>query len=158
MGSKTNAANFIDNLYTLSRYFRSAETKPRYYGTDILLYPNEAYTLRAIAENPGISQTEISSRMYRTKGATSVVVQKLIQKGLAVCRSESLDQRIGSLYVTEKGNEVCQSHRDYDARYMDMLSQELDISMEELDLVNDTIVRFMELNIRRRQEKRNDFT
>lgn len=154
MAKKMDATDFIDNLYTVSRYFRSAETKPKYYGTDILLYPNEAYTLKAIAENPGISQTEISKKMYRTKGASSIAISKLVQKELVDCRNESADQRVGSLYATEKGMEVYRSHRDYDRRYMDMVCRELDISMEELEMVNETIMRFMELNVRRREEKK----
>lgn len=156
--NRSDVTNFIDNLYTLSRFFRSAETKPRYYGTDILLYPNEAYTLRAIAECPGTNQTEISQRMHRTKGATSVVVQKLIRKGLAVCKNESIDQRVGCLYATEKGMEVYQLHRDYDNRYLQMISREMNMPLEELELVNKAIVCFMELTVRRQIEHNDDFT
>ena len=157
MYEEMNTTNLINNLYTLSRYFRAAESKPMYYGTDILLYPNEAYTLRAIAEEPGISQTDISQKMHRTKGATSVVVQKLIQKGLAVSRNESFDQRVGNLYVSEKGQEVYKQHLDFDRRYVEMLSSELELTSEQLHLVNETIVHFMELGKKRREEKKEDF-
>ena len=147
------AADFVDNLYKVSRRFRYMETRPQYYGTDTLLYPNEAYTLKAIAERPGISQREISQAMYRTKGATSIAVAKLVQKGLVECRKGSEDHRLDMLYTTEAGMEVYRTHRDYDERYLHMVCRELDVSMEEMARVNDILVRLMELNIRRREQK-----
>ena len=145
------AVDFVDNLYKVSRFFRSAETSPQYYGTDTMLYPNEAYTLRAIAEQPGINQREISQAMYRTKGATSIVIAKLVQKGLVECRKDREDQRMDRLYATEDGMKFYRSHRDYDMRYISMLCRELDLSMEDLEQVNNTVVLLMELNTRRRE-------
>ena len=37
-------SDMVDNLYIHGRLMRSGENKPRYYGSDILLFPNEVYT------------------------------------------------------------------------------------------------------------------
>ena len=46
-------SDMVDNLYIHGRLMRSGENKPRYYGSDILLFPNEVYTLKAIAQEEG---------------------------------------------------------------------------------------------------------
>lgn len=140
---KAEAANFIDNLYKIGRYFRDAEKRPRYYGTDILMYPNEAYTLKAIVESEGINQKELSEQMVRTKGATSVVVKKLIQKGLVISKSESMDLRIGSLYPTEKGMQVYKAHRKYDEEYIDLVSNHANLTREDMEKLNEMLETLM---------------
>lgn len=129
-------SDMVDNLYKHARLTRSIENKPRYYGGDTLLYPNEVYTLRAVVQREGINQTELSEEMARTKGATSAVVQKLVQKGLVEQRAGEQDQRFTRLYPTEKGLKVCQTHLDYDMRYAEFLCQRLDLNLEQLAQAN----------------------
>lgn len=144
--------DLIDNLYLQGRQMRSMENKPRYYGSDILLYPNEVYTLKAIAQQEGINQTELSELMFRTKGATSTVVQKLKQKGLIEQREDKNDSRFTQLYPTEKGKGVYRNHLEYDKRYITRLSRHLGISMEELAQMN-RILRMMNQDIIRRYKE-----
>ena len=132
----TELSDLIDNLYKYSRLMRSAENKPLYYGGDVLMYPNEAYTLRAIAKRPGITQTELTDEMLRTKGATSMVVQELEKKGLVERRREDQDMRVVRLYPTEKGMKSYNAHLEYDIRYVDFLSSRINVSFEELAEVN----------------------
>lgn len=144
--------DLVDNLYLQGRQIRSMENKPRYYGSDILLYPNEVYTLKAIAQQEGINQTELSELMLRTKGATSTVIQKLKQKGLIEQREDKNDSRFAQLYPTEKGKEIYRNHLEYDKRYIARLSRHLDISMEELAQMN-RILRIMNQDIIRRYKE-----
>lgn len=141
--------DLVDNLYIQGRQIRSMENKPRYYGSDILLYPNEVYTLKEIAQQEGINQTELSEVMFRTKGATSTVVQKLKQKGLVEQREDKKDSRFARLYPTEKGREVYQNHLEYDRRYVIRLSRHLDVTLEELAQMN-RILRMMNQDVIRR--------
>lgn len=148
-------SDMVDNLYIHGRLMRSGENKPRYYGSDILLFPNEVYTLKAIAQEEGINQTELSEKMFRTKGATSAVVQKLVQKGLVIQVGGETDSRISRLYPTEKGRQVYKNHLEYDMRYLEYLSKRLHISLEELAQVN-RVLRLMNGDfIQRRREGEN---
>lgn len=144
--------DLVDNLYLQGRQMRSMENKPRYYGSDILLYPNEVYTLKIIAQQEGINQTELSELMFRTKGATSTVVQKLKLKGLIEQREDKNDSRFTQLYPTEKGKRVYRNHLEYDKRYVTRLSRHLDVSMEELAQMN-RILRMMNQDVIRRYKE-----
>lgn len=141
--------DFVDNLYAQGRYMRSMEDKPQYYGSDILLYPNEVYTLKAIARQEGINQKELSRQMFRTKGATSSVVQKLKQKGLILQQEDETDSRFVRLYPTEKGWEVFRNHLEYDRQYLRRLSEQLGISVEDLIITN-RVLRTMQQDMNRR--------
>lgn len=129
-------SDMVENLYKHGRQIRSMENKPRYYGSDMLLYPNEIYTLKAIAQHEGINQTELSEAMFRTKGATSTAVQKLVQKGLVEQRTGGQDLRFSQLYPTPKGMEIHEAHLEYDLKYVDVLCQRLNLNREDLANVN----------------------
>lgn len=128
--------DMVDNLYLQGRRMRLMESKPRHYGSDILLYPNEVYTLKVIAQQEGINQTELSEQMFRTKGATSVVIRKLKKKGLIIQQDDEQDSRISHLYPTEKGREIYRSHLAYDRRYIKELADDMDLALEELASMN----------------------
>lgn len=145
-----NLSDMVDNLYKRGRQSRSLENSPRYYGSDILLYPNEVYTLKAIAQNEGINQTELTKVMFRTKGATSVVVRKLVNKKLVEQRSEEEDLRVSRLYPTQKGLEVYRAHLEYDLKYLDQLADRLNISLDDLITAN----RVLRILIRSFDERR----
>lgn len=74
----------------------------------VSLYASEAYTLMTITQYEGISQTQLSQLLARTKGATSAMVDRLAGKGL-VCRQRvEGDQRRYLLSVTPLGRQVSQ--------------------------------------------------
>ena len=70
----------IDQFYTIEKIVNDLEKSPRNYGTTQKFYSNETHTLKMIAEHEGINQKELSEKMYRTKGATSVMIEKLLKK------------------------------------------------------------------------------
>ena len=149
-------SDMVDNLYIQARQMRAAENKPRYYGSEFLLYPNEVYTLKMIVQHEGINQTELSEQMFRTKGATSVAVRKLVQKGLVEQRDNERDSRISQLYPTEQGRQVYQKHLEYDMRFLEYLSVRLKVSLEELATAN-RILRRMRSDFTRRRKEGEDF-
>lgn len=153
LSAEDELADMIDNLYLHGRRMRLMESKPRYYGGDILLYPNEVYTLKAIAQQEGINQTELSEQMFRTKGATSSVIRKLKKKGLIIQQEDEQDSRISRLYPTEKGREVYQKHLDYDRSYIVDLADSLDIDMEALANLNKVLRMMNQRFLRRYQEQ-----
>ncbi len=158
MSHSNNPSNFIAMLYSVGHLLHRAELNPKYYGSDIQLYPNEAYTLRIISENQGISQKEVTQMMHRTKGATSVVIKALIQKGLVVTRNESPDMRISSLYPTQKGSQVALTHLDYDRRYIEKFLASEDIPPEDLLRVQQTLQTFITYIDQRSLQQNDDFT
>lgn len=158
MKNTNDTSNFIAMLYSVGHLLHRAELNPKYYGSDIQLYPNEAYTLRIIAENQGINQKEITARMHRTKGATSVVVKGLIQKGLVVIRNESADMRIGSLYPTEKGMQIARIHLDYDHRYIEKFLASERLSQEDVLRVMQVMQAFVCYIDQRSRQQNHDFT
>ena len=95
-----------------------------------------AHTLKAIAQSEGISQAELSGQMFRTKGATSVVVDKLVEKGLVVRTREDGNQRRYFLTLTERGWAVHQAHLAYDEAHAAWAAQHLGLSEADLAGVN----------------------
>ena len=69
MSSIDEISQMIEHLYTMERIITAIQKRPIDYG-GVSLHANEAHTLKMIALNEGISQTELSEQMYRTKGAT----------------------------------------------------------------------------------------
>ena len=145
--------DMVDNLYLLGRQTRAMESSPRHYGGEVLLYPNEAYTLKMIAQNPGINHTELCEQMFRTKGATSAVVRKLKQKGMIEQRDDEKDSRFSRLYVTEEGEQVYRNHLEYDRKYIEGLLKRLDVSTEELEVMNN-VLRMINQDVIRRYRER----
>lgn len=129
----------IDNFYEVERMIGTLEKAPKTYNTDYLLYYNEAHTLQMIAEHEGINQKELSGRMFRTKGATSIMIEKLVKKGLIEKRLGERDQRTCTLYLTEEGRKVHVRHKEYDAKRLDSWIHGMDLSAEELEIANRVI-------------------
>lgn len=148
MSTVDEISRMIEQLYTMDRILLAMQKKPHNYGGE-LLHANEAHTLKAIALQEGISQTELSEQMLRTKGATSVVVDKLVEKGLVRRERVDGDQRRYLLTLTEKGWAVHRAHMDYDNRHVQKAGREVGLSVEELEIANralERVIRFYAKN------------
>lgn len=131
MASDNHIGKVIDDLYAVDRILTALQKKPNEYaGT--WLHANEAHTLKLIAQNEGISQAELSEQMYRTTGATSVMVDKLVKKGLVNRSRADGNQRRYLLTLTEKGITVNQAHMDYDDSHARRVEEGLGLSEEDL--------------------------
>lgn len=143
MSSVNQIATIIDDLYAVDRIITALQKKPNEYaGTS--LYANEAHTLKLIAQNEGISQAALSEKMYRTSGATSVMVDKLVKKGLVNRRREVGNQRRYLLTLTERGRVVSQAHVAYDYRHARCVSEGLGLSEEELSITEKSLSRIID--------------
>ncbi|MDD3337244.1 MAG: MarR family transcriptional regulator [Lachnospiraceae bacterium] len=131
-------AKLIEDLYAVEHILSALQKKPNEYA-GVSLYANETHTLKLIADNEGISQAEVSERMYRTKGATSVMVDKLVKKGLVNREREEGNQRRYLLTLTEKGWTVNGAHREYDDNHAAWVTRNLDISEEDLQTTRKTL-------------------
>lgn len=129
----------VDHFYEIERLLNALEKKPHTYGAEHLLYSGEAHTLKIIAENEGLTQKALSELMYRTKGATSIMVEKLVKKGLIIKLSGRGDQRKNSLYLTEEGKKVNQNHLKYDEKWIATWFHSMDLTPEQLATTNEVI-------------------
>lgn len=144
MSSVDEIEKLIEELYTVERILAAMQKKPNNYAK-VSLYASEAHTLKLIAQNEGISQAELSEQMYRTSGATSVMVDKLVKKGLVNrCRKEG-NQRRYLLTLTEQGKKVNEAHITYDIQHAHWALEQLGLSKEELQVTNRAITRIIEV-------------
>lgn len=128
-----------DNFFEIGIMTTALDKKVHHYGTDFPLHSNEVHTLKVIASKEGISQKELSDIMMRTKGATSVVLDKLVSKGLIIKKEQQDDMRVCSLYLTEQGHSVNKIHNDYDLSVVSEWVKGADITDEEIKITNNTI-------------------
>lgn len=129
----------VNSFYEIERILYALEKKPRIYDTDLLLYSGEAHTLKMIAENEGITQKELSELMYRTKGATSLMIDKLVKKGLVTKSPGRGDQRKTTLCLTEKGKHIHDNHLKLDDDRLTAWFQNLQIPYDQLAITNQVV-------------------
>lgn len=117
--------DLMNTIYEVSDKISSYGKNPRTYGTEDMLHMIEAHTIEIIGENNDITASEIAKKMYKTKGAVSQTIDKLIKKGLIVKTSHPKDNRKFILELTENGKIVFEHHRKKDEtafdRYLDRL-------------------------------------
>ncbi len=136
-------SQLIEHLYSVDRILLALQQKPNNYAGE-LLHANEAHTLKAIAQKEGISQMELSERMLRTKGATSVVVDKLVAKGLVIRTRVNGDQRRYLLTLTEKGWLIHRAHLKYDELHAQLAADELALTTDEVANANRVLERVIQ--------------
>ena len=78
-------------------------TAAKDYGTGEKMHTVEVHILSWIAENPGISVTDVALAWNRTKGAVSQIIRKLEEKGMVERKNPPDNKKTVCLYVTEKG-------------------------------------------------------
>ena len=148
MSKEEQISVLIEQMYNLDRILAALEKRPRSY-LGVSLYSNESHTLKQIAQNEGISQAELSERMYRTKGATSIAVDKLVEKGLIRREREEGNQRRYLLTLTDLGREVNKAHLRYDEEHALWASEHLGASEEELETTSRVLDQVIALYSRR---------
>ena len=126
----------VENFYEIEEIINALEREPKTYNTDELLFFTEAHTLKKIAENEGISQNELARMMYRTKGTTSVIINKLVSKGLVTKKAGKGDMRRNELFLTEKGKSVNDYHKEYDAVKLSEWCNGFSLTKEEIRTAN----------------------
>ncbi|MCI8969926.1 MAG: MarR family transcriptional regulator [Oscillibacter sp.] len=138
----------LDQFYNMERIITAIEKQPKTY-EGVSLHANESHTLKLIAQSEGISQADLSERMYRTKGATSIAVDKLVKKGLIRREREEGNQRRYLLTLTGLGWRVHEAHLRYDAANAEWAAGLLDLTEQDLETTIRTLDRVITLYSRR---------
>lgn len=102
----------VDIIHQVANLYVSTKS-PRDYGTGEVYTSVEVHTLKNIADNPGITLTELAMNYARTKGAISQIIKKIEAKGLIYKEASERDNK-AYLYLTEKGHILDAAHRRYD--------------------------------------------
>lgn len=107
----------------------------RDYGKGFLMTEVEAHTLGYISKQEGLTATQLSAITLRTKGAVSMLLNKLEQKGLIERRNKGSDKKQRKIYLTAKGKQAVSIHRAYDREKMLIMLNALlqECTMDEVD-------------------------
>lgn len=138
MSAAKEINRLINQIYTAELILKAFHARPHTYG-DTVLYDSESHTLEVIADNQGITQTQLGELTFRTKGATSIMVDKLIQKGLVSQKRDESNRRRCRLFLTELGRMVNKAHKDYDAAHSERIAALSEMNEEALHETNETL-------------------
>lgn len=86
---------------------------PKNYGEEASLTSVEINTLKSIADNPGITVTELAAADDKTKGAVSQIVKKLEQRGYVFRKRCPIDGKRALLHVNEEGRRLSLLHKKH---------------------------------------------
>lgn len=136
--------DFFEKFYILVSKFNQKSKKPKYYGTEDLLYPAEVHLIEIIGAHKKITTTEISKTIGVTKGAVSQVTNKLITKNLIVKEVSSKKANEVFIYLTEKGEKVFLHHREMHKNMSERVSAELSALSPEGRQALENIFNFLE--------------
>lgn len=117
------------------------------YGTGEKYHSGEVHMLSYIADNPGITPSEIASNWNQTRGATSQMLRKLTDRGLIKTEQHADDRRVSCLYVTDKGIELDQKHKKFDEDNIKKFLNELrkEYTEDEIQLAYNVLDSWVEL-------------
>lgn len=110
-----------------------------YDGTELL--NGDFLPLLLIASQEGMSQSDLSQHLRRSKTATSFIVNKLEDRGLVI-RVRS-DTRC-LLYLTEKGRRFCVLKRGRDLNVANHIMEALPVDRDELHCANRVITELID--------------
>lgn len=91
-------------------------TTVRDYGGDNFLSMNEVHILAHIEENPGLTASELADKVRRSRGFISQCLCKLEGRAYIIRVSQKDDIKKKSLFVTQKGKELCRAHAQFDEK------------------------------------------
>lgn len=113
--------------------YNKSENAKRDYGTDIMLTRKEIHTIQLIGQYPQIGIVELSQLQGVTKGATSQMVKKLVEKGLVIKKQSKVSEAEIGLELTKLGQKAFKGHEDYHENFGKQWKQLLD-QMSQNDL------------------------
>lgn len=97
---------------TIHKYIQVEKMK-RYYGSDILLSRSEIHTIAAVGDYPNINITALAKFLGITKGASSQMIYRLVDKGLIIKQISPNSDTEVCLTLTEKGKVAYAKHQEY---------------------------------------------
>ncbi len=100
-------------------------TEQRDYGNGEQIKMLDAHILKDIDENPGMLSVELARNWCRTRSAICVIVQRLEESGYITKEFIDGNKKERALFATEKGRQLCELHRRYDAMQTSALINEM---------------------------------
>ncbi|MGM9602168.1 MAG: MarR family winged helix-turn-helix transcriptional regulator [Faecousia sp.] len=119
-----NLQEKVDIIFRYNMLMDQYASLPRDYGLGTFMSEVDIHSLSFIEKEPGITAKEIARRTYRTKGTVSLMLSRLEADGFLEQKVNPNNQRERNLYLTPKGQFVCEQHAAYDRRVtIDYLSE-----------------------------------
>lgn len=108
------------------------------------LSPTRYYALLHISEKPGLSSSELSDRLLCDKSNVTRIVKGLENSGHIVRKPHETDGRTLRLYLTEKGEVVCEqistAHQTYNEQRLSCINEISQGSLlENLSILNNSL-------------------
>ena len=101
------------------------------------------YLLKHIAENPGISLTQLSVLMLTDKSNITRLIKSVEAKDLVCKEKNELDGRALSLYLTQNGHKLLEeasaAHRDFTEERFSPVHEEVNGLLKSLVLVKEIL-------------------
>lgn len=126
--------NMMEELKLTNQLMNEYDSLPHDYGNEVL-YQSEAHLIQCIGYHEGITVTEASKILKKTKSACSQMVKKLVNKNWVQQTRNKENSREYKLYLTPEGLTVYEHHENFDRLSYEQNSTELyDFSDQELNL------------------------
>lgn len=103
----------------------SITKKPRYYGTDTLLYPSEIHVIDAIGPDGNNTTTGLAQQLGITKGGVSQIVAKLSEKDM-ILKADGAGINEVWLSLSEKGKKAYKGHMELHRSLKERLNKMID--------------------------------
>jgi DNA-binding MarR family transcriptional regulator len=97
---EANVDALLDALRAVGRQLRMADREAEQL---VGLHPAQLHTLQRLAEHPASSLAELAERTHTDPSSASVVVQRLVERGLVARREAAYDRRRIELDITAAG-------------------------------------------------------
>lgn len=138
-----------EKIFSILKLAQELETKPKKYGTDVLLTATEIHLIEIIGQIDDSSVTNIAKKAGVTKGAVSQKLQKLEDKGLIIKEVAPDNQSKSLIKLNSKGKAAFFSHKHWHEemdggfnKYYESLDKEkYEIITEFLDRMEDLLKR-----------------
>lgn len=126
-----------NKLYHFINCYYDYMNQPRDYdGSGEYLSMTEIHILTLIADQPGITVSQLAKDWGTTKGAISQTIKKLENKALIYRQKKEGNAKTIHIYTTEKGERLSTAHKMYDNA--DILQTQYDLlktcTSEELNI------------------------
>lgn len=106
---------------------------PHYYG-DEFMYHTEGQVIDLIAQNPGITVTDIADITKKTTSACSQLIRKLRERGCVEQTRNEKNNRKYNLTLTDTGKKIYKERRVFNQKCQNIMDEMLaNFSEEELE-------------------------
>ncbi|WP_088043607.1 MarR family winged helix-turn-helix transcriptional regulator [Bacillus sp. EAC] len=103
--------------------------------TDLGITVHQLIILNTLRINPGISQKELTEKLFFNKSRVSLHIDTLVDKDLVKREVSEIDRRETKLYLTTNGEEIYQRYREESSSYKALGISLNQFTEEEIDML-----------------------